>query len=155
MKTKLLYYSSLFDASVKEVCAFHTDTHNLPLITPPWINVNIISMDDPFVQKSRVTLEIRRFGIPTRWIMEIEVLNCPHEVTDVMVSGPFCHFRHQRHFQSLSQDQTLMEETITLKLPFGWFGNLFFWLVKLDMDRMFAYRHNATQSYFNTHTKTN
>jgi len=148
MKPKQLYYSCVINASPEEVCAFHTDTHNLPFITPSWIDVKIMSMDDPFVQNSRVSLEITRFGIRTRWIMEIEVLNCPQEVTDTMVSGPFSHFRHQRRFKSLSENQTLMEEFITLKLPFGWFANLIFWIIKLDMDKMFTYRHNATRAYF-------
>lgn len=148
MKTHTLYYSCILTASVNDVCQFHTDTRNLPHITPPWINVTIESIDEPFVEHSRVSLLIKRFGISTRWIMEIETLQCPHRVTDKMISGPFSLFRHQRIFNPISDSQTHMEETITIKLPFGWLGNMVFLLIKSDMDKMFAYRHRATQDYF-------
>lgn len=149
MKVHRLYYSCILTASVHDVCRFHTDTRNLPHITPPWINVTIESIDEPFIEKSRVSLIIKRFGIPTRWVMEIETLQCPRMVTDKMVSGPFSLFRHQRMFTRISNSQTQMDETITIKLPFGWLGNLLFPLIKFDMDKMFAYRHRAIQDFYN------
>lgn len=148
MKTHTLNYSCLFGASAHDVCRFHTDTRNLPCITPPWINVTIESIDEPFIEKSRVSLIIKRFGIPTRWVMEIETLQSPHVVTDKMISGPFSLFRHQRIFTAVSDYQTKMEETITIELPMGWVGNLLFPFIRADMDKMFAYRHRATQEYF-------
>lgn len=42
MKYHTLDYSCLLNANQESVCQFHTDTHNLPLITPPWVNVKII-----------------------------------------------------------------------------------------------------------------
>jgi len=151
MKTHSFTYSSLLKASQEVVCQFHTDTHNLPLITPPWINVAIISMEDPMIEKSIVTLDIRRFGIPTRWEMQIEKLDFPNTIIDVMLEGPFPFFRHERQFTSIDKQTTLMEETITITLPMGWLGNLAFPFIKRDMDAMFAYRHKATQDYFLGH----
>jgi len=147
MKIHTLHYSCLLNASQERVCQFHTDTHNLPLITPPWINVTVVSMEDPMVEKSVVVLDIVRFGVSTRWEMQIQ-LQCPTMITDSMVKGPFAFFRHQRHFVAKTPQTTLMEETITLTLPFGWLGSLAFGWVKKDMDAMFEYRHNATQAYF-------
>jgi len=148
MKKFTLSYSCLLNASQEKVCQFHTDTHNLPLITPPWINVTIVSMEDPMIEKSIVTLKIRRFGISTRWEMQIKTMDCPSTITDLMLKGPFPFFHHERHFSPITSDTTLLEETITMSLPMGWLGNLAFPLIKRDMDRMFAYRHSATQAYF-------
>lgn len=148
MKTFTLHYSCILNASCEEVCSFHMDTHNLALITPPWIDVTIVSMDSPMCENSHVVLRIKRFGIPTVWKMKIAHLNCPNTVIDEMVKGPFPFFRHERIFSSLSEAQTQMEEHITLSLPFGFLGVLLFPLVKKDMDKMFAYRHQATQDYF-------
>lgn len=148
MKTHALNYSCLLPASQENVCKFHIDTNNLPLITPPWINVTIISMDDPMIEKSTVVLDIHRYGIKTRWEMQIEKLDCPTTITDCMLKGPFPFFRHERRFTAMTADSTLMDETITLALPLGWLGNLIFPLIKQDMDAMFAYRHQATQNYF-------
>lgn len=148
MKTHTLHYSCTLEASSSEVCHFHMDTHNLMKITPPWITVSIQHIDQPIIKGSCVILDIKRFGIKTKWKMQIEQLDCPHNVTDKMMSGPFNFFRHERKFTSLAETKTLMEETITLALPFGCLGNLAFPLIRRDMDAMFAYRHQATQNYF-------
>ncbi len=147
MKKTVLSYTCLIAASHEKVCQFHTNTHNLPLITPPWINVTIVSMDDPMIEKSTVVLDIRRFGISTRWKMQIETLQCPNTLTDLMLKGPFPFFRHERRFIPLTLTTTQMEETLTLRLPMGWLGALAFGWVKRDMDAMFAYRHLMTQKY--------
>lgn len=148
MKSHTLNYSCQLATTQENVCKFHIDTNNLPLITPPWINVTIISMNDPMIEKSVVVLDIRRYGITTRWKMQIEKLDCPTTITDLMLKGPFPFFRHERRFRAITDDTTLMDETITLELPLGWLGDLLFPLIKRDMDAMFAYRHQATQIYF-------
>lgn len=150
MKTYTLTYHCHIDAPAQAVCDFHTDTHNLPLITPPWINVKIVSMDNPMTEGSQVVLEIRRFYLPTLWNIKIETLQCPKSLTDVMVSGPFKSFRHERKFTSITPDKSTMDETITLELPLGWIGGFLFPLIKKDMDKMFSYRHQATQRYFDS-----
>jgi ligand-binding SRPBCC domain-containing protein len=124
------------------VYSFHIDTNNLPKITPPWIKVTLIA-----IEPSTVTLDIRRFGITTRWKMAIEKLNCPYTLVDVMLQGPFSFFRHERRFIPLSTTTTRMDETLTIALPLRWLGTLAFWWVKRDMDTMFAYRHTMTQHY--------
>lgn len=148
MKPFTLSYTCLINASQEHVYQFHTNTHNLPLITPPWINVTIISMENPMIENSVVVLDIVRFGISTRWEMQIQQLQCPNTITDLMLKGPFAFFRHQRHFTSTTPQTTLMEETLTISFPMGWLGALAFPLLKLDMDSMFKYRHNATKAYF-------
>lgn len=99
-------------------------------------------------QNSIVVLAIKRFGMTTRWKMEIETLLCPIKIVDSMISGPFHFFRHQRYFIPLTSETTLMKEVVSLVIPMGWVGNLFFPLLKKDMDAMFRYRHQKTQEYF-------
>lgn len=142
MRHYTLFYSCNIDASVEEVYAFHTDTHNLPLITPPSIKVKIVSME-----QNIVVLDIKKFGVTTRWEIEIEK-QYPQSIVDVMRKGPFSYFRHERNFISEGKHRTRMEETITLALPIPLIGNLFFWFVKKDMDTMFAYRHKMTKAHF-------
>mgnify|MGYP002795080058 CR=1 FL=1 len=153
MKVHTLSYSCLLTASQKAVCDFHTDTHNLPLITPPWIDVTIVQMDTPMVENSSVILDIKRYALSTRWTMKIEKLSCPETVIDLMISGPFAFFRHERRFIALSEFETRMDERLSFALPFGWIGNLIAPLIKKDMDKMFAYRHHATQNYFSKEAK--
>lgn len=148
MKAFLLHYSCIINAPLNAVCAFHTDTRNLPLITPPWIDVMIMSMDVPMREGSVVELRIKRFGIPMCWKMKIVQLDCPNSVVDEMLSGPFSVFHHDRRFNALNDRETKMEEFITLSLGIGFLGKWFFPLIKKDMDKMFAYRHKTTQDFF-------
>ena len=122
-----LHYSCLIDASIEEVCAFHTDTRNLPLITPPAIGVTIVSSHN-----NTVVLDIKKFGFTTRWKIAIEK-NCPSSIVDVMLQGPFASFRHERRFIAKSEQQTLMEETIYLASPIPFLQTLFFKFVKKDI----------------------
>lgn len=148
MKTHTLHYSCILNADVERVFAFHTDTRNLPLITPPWVGVDIVEMEFPLREKSTVSLDIKRFGITTRWEMEIATLTFPSTITDLMLQGPFRYFKHERHFTPLENNETLMHEILSLTLPFGWFGDLVYGWIQKDMDAMFAFRHAATQRYF-------
>ena len=141
MKHYTLNYSCLIQAPIEEVCTFHTNTQNLPRITPPSIAVKIVSRNE-----HEVTLDIQRLGITTRWVMGIEI-NCPKSITDVMKKGPFSYFKHERFFTSVG-DETRMNETITFSSPLPLFQSLFAWLIKKDMDAMFAFRHKMTQAYF-------
>jgi ligand-binding SRPBCC domain-containing protein len=142
MNLYTLHYTCHLDASVEAVCAFHTDTRNLPLITPPSIKVTIVNMES-----NSVILDIKKFGITTRWEMELEK-NCPKSIVDVMTKGPFTSFRHERIFVAEGENRTRMDEAITLSAPVSLFQSLFFWFVKRDMDAMFAYRHAKTKAYF-------
>lgn len=148
MKEKKIIYSCVIDAPPADVCKFHTDTNNLLVITPPWISVEIVKIDAPLVKNSKITLRIKRFCISTKWVMEIEEMDCPRTVIDRMISGPFREFRHQRVFEQLSPSKTKMTETITLRAHFGVFGALFLPLIERDINKMFAYRHQATIRHF-------
>ena len=148
MKKYILTYQCLLQASVEDVFAFHTDTHNLSLITPRSTRVTIVSMDKPLHEKSKVVLDIKRLGITTRWKMQIAVFLAPNTIVDEMIKGPFPFFRHERQFIKLDEKLTRMEETIVFSPPLAWFGGLLFWFLKKDMDAMFAYRHKATKAYF-------
>lgn len=152
MKVHTLDYSCLLTASQASVCEFHTDTHNLPLITPPWIDVTIVQMDTPMVENSHVILNIKQYGLTTQWNMKIEKLSCPDTVIDLMISGPFAFFRHERRFIALNENETRMDERLSFCLPLGWLGNLISPFIKKEMNKMFAYRHGATQNYFSKET---
>lgn len=133
MKIHTLHYSCILNADVQRVFAFHTNTRNLPLITPPWVGVDIVDMELSSNEKNSVSLDIKRFGITTRW--EIEIFMAEFFITDLMITGPFKYFKHERHFTPLDNNETLMRETIIMSLPFGWLGDLFFPWINKDMER--------------------
>lgn len=148
MKIHTFTYSCTLNTDIENAFVFHTDARNLPRITPPWIKVDVISMLLPSKEKSIIELGIKRFGITTEWKIKIDSLQFPHTLTDLMVSGPFRYFKHERHFVSLNNNETLMNETLSIVLPFGVLGNLFYPWVKKEIDAMFEFRHIETQRHF-------
>lgn len=145
MKKLTLHYSCLINASKEVVFAFHTDTHNLPNITPAWMDVRIVS-----AHQNHVVLDIKRHFITTRW--EVDIACDTHEwsITDTLRKGPLPFFKHHRRFIGLENGKTCMDETITLALPLGWLGVLAHPLIKKETDALFAFRHKATQAFFET-----
>lgn len=148
MKIHTLTYSCTLNAPIQRVFDFHTDTRNLPLITPPWIGVTIVKMALPLQKNSTIELDIKRFGLKTRWKMKIATLNSPHTLTDAMISGPFRLFTHERSFHAIGEHETKMVETLLVAPPFGWLGEAFFSWIQQEMNAMFAFRHHATKNYF-------
>jgi len=143
MKKLTLHYACLLNTSCDEAFAFHTDPRNLPSITPPWIHVSIISSTP-----HHVVLDIQRLLLTTRWEIDIALDAHQKSITDTLLKGPLSFFKHHRRFLALENGKTCMDETIELALPLGWLGNLFYPLIRRDMDKMFAFRHHATQTHF-------
>jgi ligand-binding SRPBCC domain-containing protein len=143
MKKLTLHYSCLLNAPREEVFAFHTDTANLPRITPPWMHVCIVDSS-----QNHVVLDIKRHHITTRWEVDLAFDTHQWSITDTLSKGPLPFFRHHRRFLALENGATCMDESLEMVLPFGWLGMLAHPFVKKETDAMFAFRHKATQRYF-------
>jgi len=145
MKKLTLHYSCRINAPRDVLFAFHTDTQNLPRITPPWMHVSIVTQ-----AHENVILDITRFFVTSRWEANIALDLQQWSITDTLHKGPLPFFRHQRHFFALKNGTTRMDETLEMVLPFGWVGLLAHPFVKKETDALFAFRHTATQKYFET-----
>lgn len=143
MKKLTLHYACLLNAPREEVFAFHTDTANLPRITPPWMHVCIVASSP-----NHVVLDIKRHFITTRWEVDLACDTHQWSITDTLNKGPLPFFKHHRRFLALENGATCMDESLEMVLPFGWLGMLAHSFVKKETDAMFAFRHKASQRYF-------
>ena len=143
MKTLILNYQCCFDVPAEIAYDFHTDVKNLPRITPPWIKVAVVSQE-----KNRVVLDITQHFLTLRWEIDIALDKEHLCITDSARKAPLPYFVHERRFYPSDADTCVMHERIELRLPFGLLGYLFYPLVRHEMNRMFAFRHRATQAYF-------
>ncbi|CAA6805197.1 MAG: Unknown protein [uncultured Sulfurovum sp.] len=144
-KKQTFNFSSLIKTTAEELFDFHSDTTNLPQITPPWIGVTIVDLVLPLKEKSEVCLDIKQFGFTTRWLMQIDELKVPNRVCDKALKSPFKSFYHEHIFTPINEDETKLEDIINFELPLYPFSLMAVPFVKRDMRKMFAYRHAKTK----------
>jgi len=144
-RTIQLRFTTEIDVDVQSLYDFHIDTNNLPKITPPWIKVQIISLELPLHQGSELELDITRFGITQRWKMQIAELKKPELVCDQALKSPFSSFVHHHRFEAIHDTKSRLCDELELSLPFyplSWIALPF---IKRDIRKMFAYRHRQTK----------
>ncbi|MBN2823856.1 MAG: hypothetical protein JXQ76_00920 [Campylobacterales bacterium] len=142
-----LEFETTIECRVQELFDFHADTHNLPLITPPDIQVEIIKLDEPLKQGNEAVLKIKKGLIGFVWELVFEQVT-PNLIVDRAMKSPFKSFVHAHHFIKVDEKQTLLKDVITFELPLAPLSNPVAWFIKHDMKKMFIYRHQKTLEYF-------
>jgi len=142
-----LQFETTIQCSVEQLFDFHADTHNLPLITPSDIKVEIIKLDEPLKEGNEVVLKIKKGLIGFVWELVFEKVT-PHLIIDRATKSPFKSFVHEHHFIAINENQSKLQDIVTFELPLAPFSNPVAWFIKHDMQKMFIYRHQKTLEYF-------
>lgn len=133
------------------VWAFFSDAANLPRLTPPHMKPRLRDAPPAKMETGmRVRLQVRPIlGIPMPFASEITVVEPPHRFVDELRQGPFAAWQHEHHFAPEGSG-TRITDTVRYRLPLGFLGKLFHgWLVKQEIEKLFAYRHRATEQLLN------
>jgi len=145
-RTVHLKYSTEVDTDIQTLYQFHIDTNNLPKITPPWIRVQIISLELPLQEGSKIDLNITRFGLIQRWKMQIAQLKPFELVCDKALKSPFASFVHHHRFETIDETKSLLSDELEFTLPLYPLGLIALPFVKQDIRKMFEYRHKRTKT---------
>ncbi len=148
MKSYQFEHTSLISATQKELFGFHTDTHNLPLITPGHTRVEIEYLQLPLNLNSRIELRVKRMGVAIRWKLHIDAYEPDALIVDVADESPFESFRHEHHFIAQDAHMTLLHDRVSFSLPLDPLSRIIAPLILWDLKQMFAFRHQATQDFF-------
>jgi hypothetical protein len=128
--------------------AFFSDARNLELLTPPWLQLRILTPPVEMRQGARIQHELRWRLIRLRWTSEITVWSPPHRFEDVQLKGPYKHWRHAHAFVA-SNGGTRMTDVVEYQLPLGFIGRLLHWLrVRRDIEAIFAFRARRLRELF-------
>lgn len=145
-RTVRLKFSTEIEVDLQTLYDFHIDTNNLPKITPPWIEVQIISLALPLHQGSEIELDITRFGMRQRWKMQIAELESPGLVCDKALKSPFASFVHHHRFEAIDDTKSLLSDELSFSLPFYPLSLIALPFIKQDIRKMFEYRHLHTKT---------
>ena len=148
MKKYRLEKSVLLNCGIDELFEFHRDTNNLEKVSPQNLDVKIIKMDEvPMKQGSKVDLKISKFGIGIKWKIKILNLEHPNLISDLQEKGPFKYWLHHHRFEEV-ENGTLMRDEVIFIPPFGFLGLPLVPFIKLNLTKMFEYRHLKMKEIF-------
>ena len=137
--------STIVNAPVEKVFAFHEREDALALLTPPFPPAKLISKSaSGLAPGTRVVL---RVGF-LRWVALHTDYRKNELFVDEQVSGPFAKWIHRHEFAEAGAGQTQLTDRIEYQLPGGAIMNACFgWAVRLGLTNMFKYRHRITRKY--------
>jgi ligand-binding SRPBCC domain-containing protein len=129
-----------------EIFSFFSDARNLKIITPPWLNLQILTAA-PILIKAGALIDyrVRVHGLSFQWRTKITEWNPPLRFVDIQVRGPYRFWRHTHTFEE-ERNGTLCTDDIRY-WPRG--GKLLNWLfIRGDVERIFAFRSETLAQTF-------
>jgi len=148
MRTHLLEREQWLPKPLDQVFSFFSRPENLQVITPPWLDFQMVEAPAALNAGSLIRYRLRWRLIPIRWTTEISEWNPPHRFVDRALSGPYALWNHEHCFAA-QNGGTIMSDRVTYALPFGWIGNLVRWaLVRRDVEAIFDFRARTMQRLF-------
>lgn len=140
-----LEFETVIKCSDEALFDFHADTNNLPNITPSDTTVKIVKLDEELKEGNTAILDIKKGLLSFRWELVFEKVRYPSLIIDVATKSPFKTFRHAHQFIKIDERHTLLKDSVTFSLPFGFLSAPVVWFIKYDVKKMFAYRHAVTK----------
>jgi ligand-binding SRPBCC domain-containing protein len=139
-------YTSIIEAPVEEVFAFHEQPDALEKLTPPWRRVEVLKREGGIQEGGRVVLSVETGPLRRRWVAVHTRYERNRLFVDVQKEGPFASWVHRHEFEG-SGGRTLLTDRISFSLPGGALVNfLAGWWAKLELRRLFRYRHEQTRA---------
>ena len=135
-------------APLEDVFAFHLDTRNAALISPPGTRILGVEGTFPVVSGAIVTMRMRQRPMPfgMTWRVRIEDVTAPERIVNVAERSPFGAWRHEHLFAALEGGRTRMTDRVTYRLPAGPLGRIADRIaVRRQLSSAFEERHRRTR----------
>ena len=140
-----LYREIIVPASLTDTFAFFADAANLQRITPPWLHFSILtSMPVEMREGLEIAYRISLYGLPIPWQSRIDVWEPGVCFVDRQIVGPYRWWRHEHRFEVVPGGTRVMDH-VDYAPRVGWFSGA---LVRRDLRRIFAYRHEVLWRQF-------
>lgn len=142
--------TQILPTTIESAWEFFSSPLNLPGITPPWLNLEVVSPDTGemfpgMVICYRVT---PLAGIPLTWITEITHFEKHRYFVDEQRFGPYRFWHHQHFFMPVGRGVEITD-TVHYGFAFGPFGRLAHALIiRQKLAEIFDFRHNRLKALF-------
>jgi ligand-binding SRPBCC domain-containing protein len=135
---------------IDEAWSFFSNPNNLPKMTPPWLNLEVISdLPDKMYEGMIVTYKVYPFaGIPSNWVTEITTVKEKKIFIDEQRFGPYKFWHHQHHFKEIG-DGVEMTDIVNYALPFNLFSKpINRLIVGKKVKEIFEFRKEVLEKLF-------
>jgi len=104
---------------------FFSNPHNLKLITPPELGLEITSRTKEHIYEGMIITYDLKLAIffKTSWLTEITHVREPYFFTDEQKIGPYNLWHHQHLFEECD-DGVIVKDIVHYSLPFGPVGSI-------------------------------
>jgi ligand-binding SRPBCC domain-containing protein len=119
---------------------------NLPRITPPWLDLRILT-PGPIAMARGLVIDyrVRVMGVRTHWRSLISEYDPPHAFRDVQVIGPYRLWDHRHRFRR-DGGGTLIEDFVVYQPPLGPLGALLHRLsIRRQLEAIFEFRRRRVE----------
>ncbi len=146
MKERLFSAELLLPRPRGEVFPFFAEARNLEILTPPWLEFEVLT-PDPIAMHAGTLIDyrIRVHSVPVRWRTEIAEWDPPHRFVDMQLSGPYKLWHHTHTFEDRG-DSTLCRDEVRYWPRGGAIVDRLF--VRRDVERIFAFRRQKLLEMF-------
>jgi ligand-binding SRPBCC domain-containing protein len=135
--------SSLIQAPVEAVFAFHERPDALELLSPAFPPLTVVSRTGGIQAGARVVIRIG----PITWVASHVAYERNVVFVDEQVSGPFAQWKHRHEFAD-EHGACRLTDRVTFALPGGAAVNAALgWAVRIGLRQMFAHRHAVTRKH--------
>jgi hypothetical protein len=136
----------------RELFAWHARDGAFERLMPPWETLEIERRSGTIRDGDRLVFVIRKGPARVRWEALHDAYVEGERFDDIMVKGPFASWRHTHRCVPAGDAASLLSDEIEYALPMGPFGAFFGGaMVRADLDRMFAFRHERTRRDLERH----
>ncbi len=143
--------SQFLPVNINKAWKFFSSPANLPLITPPGLDFQILTELDNEEISEGLIIEYKvtpLFGIPLRWQTKIGKIQKQNYFIDLQTKGPYKLWEH-KHFFIEYRNGVLMKDEVNYKLPFGFIGRIMnSLLVRKKIENIFTYRRKILEKIF-------
>ncbi len=150
MKLYRLERNQFLPITLQTAWTFFSDPHNLPQITPVWLDFKITNTI-PAKMQSGMIISYRLktlWGLPTKWTTEITHVVEPVFFVDEMRFGPYRFWHHQHRFTK-KNGGIEMQDTVHYALKHGWLGQILHnMVIRTKLNEIFDYRQTALEAIF-------
>jgi hypothetical protein len=146
MTTHVFETSLWLPAPRARVFPFFAEARNLQILTPPWLNFQILTPGEITMRPGAlIDYQLRIHGWPVRWRTEITAWEPPFRFEDQQRRGPYRQWIHTHTFTE-ENGGTRCDDRVVYAVPGGALVNRLF--VRRDVEKIFAFRAAALQQQF-------
>jgi ligand-binding SRPBCC domain-containing protein len=136
-----LDHSECFAAEVSRVFDFFRQPANRIAVSPPDLQLRLLSAPEVLQLGARIVVQMRRWGLTRRVVTEVVSLEEGTLLAEEQREGPFLSWSHLQQFEALAVGKTRLTEQIDYEPPTGLLRKMLTaTLIERELKRAFAYR---------------